>query len=127
MRTENCYVVVLVDKEYIVTPVRGLNLKIYVYTELGTTHTVFDHLKLTVLAKYFAIYLAYVLKLSDSFGLSEYKLAKILCCGIKIQAYCQSMSFIFNTNCQQVNNNKKNTGYTGCPKKKYSGLIHNNF
>ena len=60
VRTENCYVVVLVDKEYIVSPVRGLNLIIYVYTsELGTPHTVFDHLKLTVLTKYFAIYLAF--------------------------------------------------------------------
>ena len=60
VRTENCYVVVLVDKEYIVSPVRGLNLIIYVYTsELGTRHTVCDHLKLTVLTKYFAIYLAF--------------------------------------------------------------------
>ena len=60
VRTENCYVVVLVDKEYIISPVRGLNLIIYVYTsELGTPHTVCDHLKLTVLAKYFAIYLAF--------------------------------------------------------------------
>ena len=60
VRTENCYVVVLVGKEYIVSPVRCLNLKIYVYTsELGTPHTVFDHLKLTVLTKYFAIYLAF--------------------------------------------------------------------
>ena len=64
VRTENCYVVVLVGKEYIVSPVRGLNLIIYVYTmvytsELGTPHTVFDHLKLTVLTKYFAIYLAF--------------------------------------------------------------------
>ena len=42
VRTENCYVVVLVDKEYIVSPVRGLNLIIYVYTsELGTPHTVY--------------------------------------------------------------------------------------
>ena len=40
-----------------------------------------------------------VLKLSDSFGLAEYKLAKNLCCGIKIRAYCQSTSFIFSTNC----------------------------
>ena len=56
----NCYVVVLVDKEYIVSPVRGLNLIIYVYTsELGTPHTVCDHLKFTVLTKYFAIYLAF--------------------------------------------------------------------
>ena len=31
VRTENCYVVVLVDKEHIVSPVRGLNLIIYVY------------------------------------------------------------------------------------------------
>ena len=47
VRTENFYVVVLVDKEYIVSPVRGLNLMIYVYTsELGTPHTVCDHLKL---------------------------------------------------------------------------------
>ena len=62
VRTENCYVVVLVDKEYIVSPVRGLNLIIYVYTsELGTPHTdtVCDHLKLTLLTKYFAIYLAF--------------------------------------------------------------------
>ena len=60
VRTENCYVVVLVDKKYIVSPVRGLNLIIYVYTsELGTPHTVCDHLKLTVLTKYFAIYLAF--------------------------------------------------------------------
>ena len=61
VRTENCYVVVLdVDKEYIVSPVRGLNLIIYVYTsELGTLHTVCDHLKLTVLTKYFPIYLAF--------------------------------------------------------------------
>ena len=49
-----------VDKEYIVSPVRGLNLIIYVYTsELGNPHTVCDHLKLTVLTKYFAIYLAF--------------------------------------------------------------------
>ena len=60
VRTENCYVVVLVDKKYIVSPVRGLNLVIYVYTsELGTLHTVCDHFKLTVLTKYFAIYLAF--------------------------------------------------------------------
>ena len=58
VRTENCYVVVLVGKEYIVSPVRGLNLIIYVYTsELGTPHTVFDHLKLTVLTKYFSLYI----------------------------------------------------------------------
>ena len=60
VKTENCYVVVLVGKEYIVSPVRGLNLIVYVYTsELGTPHTAFDHLKLTVLTKYFAIYLAF--------------------------------------------------------------------
>ena len=60
VRTENCYVVVLVGKEYIVSPVIGLNLIIYIYTsELGTPHTVFQQLKLTVLTKYFAIYLAF--------------------------------------------------------------------
>ena len=60
MRTESCYVVVLVDKEYIVSPVGGLNLIIYVYTsELGTPHIVCDDLKFTVLTKYFAIYLAF--------------------------------------------------------------------
>ena len=60
VRTENCYVVVLVDREYIVSPVRGLNLIIYLYTsELGTPHKVCDHLKFTVLTKYFAIYLAF--------------------------------------------------------------------
>ena len=60
VRTENCNVVVLVDKKYIISPVRDLNLKIYVYTsEFGTPHTVFGHLKLTVLTEYFAIYLAF--------------------------------------------------------------------
>ena len=58
MRTENCCVMVLVGKEYIVSPVRGLNLKIYT-SEFGTPHTVLAHLKLTVLTKYFALYLAF--------------------------------------------------------------------